>query len=456
MNTTPPNTTRPQHILLVCPSAWDYAQIPSSATLPRDEYVLHFTGEEAEDHPATFDAPAFVEQTVRAWRGRRLDGVTSSSDYPGCIVAAAIAQELDLPGPAPATVLACSHKYYSRLAQQRAVPEATPRFALVDPQRAGDVSLPFPFFVKPVKSWFSILAEPMESPEQLIAFVARPDVREHLTSFVRPFNTLLRRYTDFEHDGSCLLAEELLAGTQVTVEGYSFQSKVEIMGVVDSVMFPGTKSFQRFDFPSHLPQDVQRRMAGIAARAIRGIGLDNSLFNVEMFYDQATGRISIIEINPRMCGQFADLMESVHGTNTYEILFALATGRRPHFRRRAGRFQVAASFPLRAFEDRRVVHLPDDARIAAVRERWPVTCVKSRYYREGQRLSDIPENSDGLTYRYGVVNVAGRDWPSLLADFEEVKRALDFRLAPASEQDSCAGGTTLNSAEEHRESHAQS
>src|SRR5439155_16503510 len=113
--------------------------------------VLHFAGEEAEDHPATFDALAFIDETVRAWRGRRLDGVTSSGDYPGCIVAAAIAQELGLPGPPPGAVLTCSHKYYSRLAQQRTVPAATPRFALVEPGSARNLPLPFPLFVKPVK-----------------------------------------------------------------------------------------------------------------------------------------------------------------------------------------------------------------------------------------------------------------------------------------------------------------
>jgi hypothetical protein len=419
---------QPKEVLLVCPAAWDMAQIPASRTLRRDDYVLHLAGEEAEDYPTTFDALAFIDQMVRQWRGRRLDGVTSSSDYPGCIVAAAIAQELGLPGPSPAAVLTCSHKFYSRQVQRHVVPEATPNFALVTPETLRHLPLPFPLFVKPVKSWFSILAELMSSPEALETFLARPDVREHLTTFVGPFNALVRRYTNFEYDGGYLIAEERLSGEQVTVEGYSLQGEVEILGVVDSVMFPGTKSFQRFDFPSHLPQAVQDRMADLAARAIRGIGLENSLFNVEMFYDAATDRIGIIEVNPRMCGQFADLMESVHGTNTYEILLALATGERPSFKRHVGRFQVAASFPLRSFEDRRVVRLPDAAQIEAVRQRWPVTCVKAAYYQAGQRLSDLPENSDGLTYRYGVINLAGPDWSTLLADFEVAREALDFRL----------------------------
>ena len=423
-----------KHVLLVCPAAWDMAQIPSSRTFPRDAYTLHLAGEEAEDYPTTFDATGFIDRVVDEWHGKRLDGVTSSSDYPGCIVAAAIAQELGLPGPRPEAVLTCSHKYYSRLAQQRSVPEATPPFALVNPAAPDPAALPlsYPLFVKPVKSWFSILAEPMASPGALRAFVATPEVREHLTSFVAPFNRLLRRYTQFERDGSYLIAEGLLSGTQVTVEGFVFHGQVEVMAVVDSVMFPGTKSFQRFDLPSALSEAAQDRMAEVVTRAIRATGLDDSLFNVELFFDPVTDRIAIIEINPRMCGQFADMMESVHGTNTYEILLALATGQRPTFRRGAGRHQVAASFPLRSFEDARVAKLPDAARIEAVRAQLPITCVKAGYYREGQLLSDLPENSDGMTWRYGVINAAASDHPALLRTFEAAREALDFRLAAVS------------------------
>ena len=41
------------------------------------------------------------------------------------------------------------------------------------------------------------------------------------------------------------------------------------------------------------------------------------MFNIEMMYDAATDRIGIIEINPRMASQFADLYEKVDGTNSY-------------------------------------------------------------------------------------------------------------------------------------------
>lgn len=454
-----------QRLLLLCPNEWDADQLPRSRDRWANTYEVLPYGEGAEHAPATFDALAFVDDTVRRFRHQGLAGVTSSSDYPGCLVAAAVAQALELPGPTPEAVLRCSHKYYSRQRQAEAVPEATPAFALLDPDDLAACPLPFPFFVKPVKSWFSQHARRIASPEELHQFVSDPAVRSHLTGFVAPFNQLLHRYTDFAHDGGYLLAEECLTGVQVTVEGYSHRGRVEIVGVVDSVMYPGTISFQRFDYPSHLPAEVQARMADIAARVIPHTGLDEALFNIEMFYDADRDRIAIIEINPRMCGQFADLYELVNGTNTYEILFALATGRTPPgwqggqatptpatarqsneretlatsagrheeapetgVEPHGGRFGVAASFALREFGDRIVRHTPDAETVAAVQRDYPVTLVQT-FYHEGQRLSD-EDQSDGYSYRYGIINLAAPDHATLLTTFEEVKHRLGYVLEP--------------------------
>jgi hypothetical protein len=210
----------------------------------------------------------------------------------------------------------------------------------------------------------------------------------------------------------------------VTVEGFVCGGQVTVTGIVDSVMFPGTISFRRFDYPSRLAPAVQARMTEIVHRVVRHVGLDDSLFNVELFHDPATGRVTIIEINPRMVGQFADLREMVDGTNTYEVLLAVAAGEPPALRRAAGRFPVAASFPLRAFEDRRVLRVPGAARLAEVRRRHPVSVVKV-YCRPGHWLSEEGQ-SDGLTHRYGVVNMGGRSLEALLAEFAAVEGELGF------------------------------
>jgi hypothetical protein len=155
-----------------------------------------------EDCPSDFDALAFIERTADTIRGK-CHGVLSSSDYPGATVAAAIAQRAGLPGTDPRTVLRCSHKYYSRVAQSEAVPEATAGFRLIDPARPdlGAADLVFPCFVKPVKGAFSIMSGRVESREELEAFLARPAARAFLDDYVAIFDRLVSGLTDLEVGG---------------------------------------------------------------------------------------------------------------------------------------------------------------------------------------------------------------------------------------------------------------
>ena len=148
-------------------------------------------------------------------------------------------------------------------------------------------------------------------------------------------------------------------------------------------MFPNTLSFQRFEYPSALASEVQDRMAAVARAVISGIGFDHGLFNVEMMYDAAKDSIRIIEINPRMASQFADLYEKVDGTNTYQVLVDLALGVAPTLKRRQGKYRFAASCVMRTFENAFVARVPDAREIAQVHALWyssgNETCLQSPF-----------------------------------------------------------------------------
>jgi hypothetical protein len=109
-------------------------------------------------------------------------------------------------------------------------------------------------------------------------------------------------------------------------------------------------------------------------------------------------------------------------------MLALAAGDTPRWEPGAGRFAIAASFPLRVFQDRRVVRVPDAAGVAAVKQEWPVTLAKA-YCRPGQRLSETNQG-DGTTWRYGMVNMAGTSQAAMLSDFQRVLARLDYRFEP--------------------------
>jgi biotin carboxylase len=416
-----------RRVAVVFPTAWDARQLAAGAW--RDAYDLAFTSPADVDCAWDFDALRFADEFVAAdARGARVDGVFSSSDYPGAIVAAAIATRLGLPGPRPRDVLLCSHKYHAREALAAAVPEATPPFALVDPDDRPAIG--FPCFVKPVKGTYSMCARRIESAAELDAFLASPAVRELRTRFVRIFDRLLAAYTDFTIGGGGFVAEGLLSGSQATVEGFVDDAGVRILGVVDSVLHPQTRSFLRFDYPSRLPAPVVARMEDVARRALEGLGLTRSFFNVEMTVDARTGTVSVIEVNPRICGQFGDLYQKVDGVNAYELALELATGaRRLDMPRRAGRFRAAASCPLRVFEPVRVVDAPDAARIAAVEAEFPGTLIWNECA-PGQELRDFEHGEDGASARYAVVNLGGDDVRDVERRASQVTERLGFRFMP--------------------------
>ena len=426
-----------QTILVICPTHRDHRELPLLSP-PDVKYLFHdYASTSLEDlicqvegaEGLAADPLAEIDAILAKVAGIQLAAVISSDDYPGCSLAAVIAERLGLPAPSPAVTLICQHKYLSRAAQANIAPEAVPPFSLIDVAAGAPLpdNLRFPLFVKPVKSFFSIGAEKVASASELAALFPR---WLGLDQFFLPLDRMLERYAGATIGTKRLIAEGLLKGEQVTVEGYIYGGKAGIFGVVDSVMFPGTLAFSRFDYPSSLPDEVQARMAEIAARVMEGMGFDNGLFNIEMMYDAEADLVSIIEINPRMASQFADLYEKVDGTSSYTVLLDIARGRAPHFTRRQGRYRFAASVVLRSFEDRIVAALPSDADLERLALIYPDIRVEL-HGTVGRKLS--AELQDGRSYRYGIVNLGGSDRADVLAQFEACRDRLGIVLQPLTE-----------------------
>ena len=418
-----------RRVIVALETHWDRKQLAACREAWEPGIELACPPPDDVDCPYDFDPLAWLDAAAAGALGR-IDGVLSSSDYPGATLAAALATRLGLPGSRPERVIAASHKYYSRLAQQRAAPEAVPPFGLVDPARPErEPPLPFPFFLKPVKGAFSVLARRIGDRAAFDAFLASPAIPEFTREYMAIFNRLVAALTPFDVDGRHFLAEGLLTGELVTVEGYAVDGRVEILGVVDSGLDPATRSFVRFDYPSVLPTEVQERMGEIAARVVEELGLERTLFNVEMMWDAAAERVSIVELNPRICGQFGDLYRKVDGASSYEIALTLATGGVPERRLREGPHAAAASFPLRVFEPMRVVRAPEAEEVARAEALFPDTLVWSEC-RTGEELADFDVDEDGASHRYAVVNLGGTSRGDLDAKLARVRAELGYELAP--------------------------
>jgi biotin carboxylase len=417
-----------KRVLVLFPSIWDEKQLDSCERSWKNAYDIVLGEPTYENCPYDLNPLAYIEETVARYRGR-IDGVISSNDYPGATIAAALAERLGLPGPSPEAVVRATHKYYSRLVQRDAVPDATPKFWLVDPAQpdGGGADLEYPCFIKPVKGTFSVLSQKLNDATELHAFLARPVVREFIDDYMTIFNRQVKGLTDFEIDGRFFVAEGFMHGTQVTVEGCVARGDVTIYGVVDSIMHPATSSFGRFDLPSALRPEIQDRMRSIAGRVVGALGLDNCIFNVEMIYQPLDDSIRIIEINPRICGQFGDLYEKVYGIHSYLIALAVVTGTALPPLPGRGAYAMATSFPLRTFEPVRIVAAPSAERIAAAEKLQPGTLIWNEC-ETGVALADFQTFEDGSSARYAVVNLGADSRAELNARLAEVKTKLDHRF----------------------------
>jgi hypothetical protein len=420
-----------KRILVVNPTPWDEDEIGSPRYAGRYEFV-RWEDPDLGAPPGygwdrlfrRVDVLRAIDRAVAENSG--VDGVIGTDEYLACAAAAAIARRLGLPGPEPAAVLTCQHKYYGRLAQRLAAPEAVPRFEPVDLSDPRDPGLGYPLFIKPARGTTSVLARRVDTFGQLKRAVSIPWLSRRIAlGLMRPFNDLLKEFTEFERDANCFLAEDLLRGSLVTLEGFATADRVEVLGVTDSVFYSGTMSFRRFDYPSRLPGAVQERMRGIARRVIERIGLRRAMFNIEFFHDPAADRIGIVEINPRMSYQFSDLYEKVDGINSYDVQVALAAGEEPRWRTGAGRFRVASSFVLRKFADARAARVPGWDDLRALAREFPDSRVRI-YATRGARLSRRQIGVE--SYRYAIVNLGGASEEELHARFARARRHLPFEF----------------------------
>jgi hypothetical protein len=389
----------------------------------------------AGEDPELLHPRAFVRSALEELLGlpEKPAGIIACDDYPATLLAAAVGGAAGLPGPSFESILMCAHKGWSRLLQREVVPEAAPHFQLIDPHasyRAGDLEIRFPFWVKPVKSALSYLGFRVSSLAELARVQAR--TRAELPRYARAFTEMLGMSAAplppalEGTSGEWLIAEELMGGRQCTLEGWFSRGRMQLLGIVDSIRLPNRVSFSRFEYPSQLPRAMQDEMARIAERVMRRTGFDEGIFNIEFFVQG--GRPKIIEINPRLCVQFADLFAKVDGRLTHELLVELASGIHAGPPRAPGpRYRVAASFVLRTPDDRIVRRLPTAEEIARIEALYPGTIVQSLAL-PGEKLSEHAQ--DSYTFRYGLIHLGAESPPALRARFAQVMQMLRFELEP--------------------------
>jgi biotin carboxylase len=383
-------------VLVACPQKRDAAAVRAAGLEAR--YDVRFEGPDL-DSLATFDAPSLVDRLVAVGA----DGVVATKDR-AALLAALVAERAGLVGPAPAALARAQHKLTSRELQREVAPEATPRAVALVPGEPPP--LPVPFFAKPVVGRLSQGARRVDDAAELAGL-------DETNGYAAGWEQLAR-LAGFDRAASGFMAEELVSGREVTLEGYVHEGRTTVVGVTDSVKYPGTNSFERFEYPSSLPAELQAELGEIAAGIVEVHGFDGGFFNVE-FAIPESGRPWILELNGRMASQFAPLVQALHGRSTYDALFALACGDDPGWK--AGMPEgVAVSYVLRVFEDAFVHSVPESEDGVEV------------LVRAGSRLSEQGYN-DAFSYRLAIVVGAGETREEAVARCRERAQALPFGLA---------------------------
>jgi biotin carboxylase len=359
---------------------------------------------------AWFDIDRFCSMAALKARVFGARGVVSNHEQFGALSAALLAEKMGWAGTPVEAVLACQHKLYAREVLQRVAPESNVPFHRLEAEYGGDIpeGIGYPAFVKPVKAAFSVLAKRVHS---------RTELHEHtrfgpwelwvIRHLVEPFERILQQRLPHAGSAHSLMLEHPLHGHQYSLDGYFFDGKYRGLGVVDAVMYPGTDAFMRFDYPSRLPEPLQRKASRVAELFLQEIGFSHGLFNMEFIHDAETGQIKVIEFNPRMAAQFSDLYARVDGIDLHEIALALSHGIDPAMlASRAPSAGCASSFVYRSFDPAATVAMPSHTALAAFEATYDDALLFQFPKLPGQIQRDFKWLD---SYRYGIMHLGGAD-----------------------------------------------
>lgn len=422
-------------ILILFAKDWDLSELNKEHYL--EKYHFFHEGFNLFKFPENlsfinFNVLNYIDRLEKKYRAIGLDGVVSNHEQFGTLIAAILAERLSLPGNNPLAIIACQHKLQSRAIQKQFIPAAVPVYSHLtyplDHHIAKD--LQFPIFVKPIKATYSVLAKQINNIEELKKHVHFNFLEETFVRLlVRPFHQLMTLYQSTEADPFGLIVEELMQGEQINIDGYCINGEVNILGVIDEVMYPKTRAFMRFEYPSKQAKSVQDRAFAITKEILKQLDYRLGFFNIEFIYDKDKDHLKLIEINPRMATQLTNLYDRVDGCNAYDTLLSLSVGETPKPALITSQFKTSASFILRHFDkplahqtpskvliDRALSPYPDAKLMLYNKKGWG-------FAREMRMLG---------SYRYAVLNIGGNSNEDLFERFQHICKSLNFNIASPS------------------------
>ncbi|SET15543.1 Biotin carboxylase [Nitrosomonas marina] len=400
-----------------------------------DQYQFHglIALEKLKD-AVSYDFPALLveaQEQLDSFNGP-IDAIINFWDFPSSVLHPFLCERYQLPGPSLKAAILCGNKGLSREAQQSIIPDYIPKFSIFDPFEDNPfqkIALDFPFWIKPLLSYSGYLGFKVASRDDFSRYLQT--IRKNIDRFAEPYADLLQhadldpsltKYTAHH----CIAEEIISAGRQCTVEGYSYHNQVECYGIIDSVRYPNMVSFSRYQYPSRLPESVKQKINAISKTIIEYIGFDQSAFNIEYFYDEATDRLRLLEINSRISQSHGLLFKNVDGASNHRIVLDLGLGNKPRFPHHQGRYACAAKIFARRFEDALVTRVPTSNEIDHAQQLVPGATIVVPVKQE-RRLSELLDQ-DSYSYQYVIAYLGGDNIHDLARSYKRIRKALPFKF----------------------------
>ncbi|MCC5884437.1 MAG: ATP-grasp domain-containing protein [Halomonas sp.] len=403
-----------------------------------EEFEVHslLSVKEAVESPS-FSFNALLDEARRKldeFEGS-IDAIVAQWDFPTSVMVPILCKEHQIPAPSVESVLKCEHKYWSRLEQQKVIPEVVPEFCGVDPfaeNPLSQVTLDYPFWIKPIKAFSSHLGFRIENEEQFNAAIK--EIREGIRQLGDPFNEALR-YVELppeiqKMDGNSCIVEQIVSGAQGAPEGTVFNGEFNVHGIIAQ---PNSVSkdipYDRLEYPSNLPERIHREMIDVSRRFLEHIGYDNGCFNAEFMWEEETDKLWLIEFNTRISQSHSEIFIMVDGMSNHEVAVDIAFGERPSMANRQGIAAVAAKCYI-PYEHRDgvVKRVPSETEIEALKERYPGTKIRIDV-EPGTRLGELL-HQDSFSYRLGTLYVAGESHEQIEERYKACLEALKFEIEP--------------------------
>ncbi|GHH35681.1 ATP-grasp domain-containing protein [Streptomyces candidus] len=248
-------------------------------------------------------------------------GVVTWSDA-GVEPAARAARRLGLPGITPAAARLARNKYLMRQALS-GQPHLIPRYARVRTLRDAEQALEhvgFPAVLKPAAGSGSKGIFLLRSAGDLPPAFAELD---RLTGADGD--------SIFRNDRGELVLEELLGGSEHSVEGFVHRGEVTVCGITDKTTTEPFRLELAHQHPSALPPAAASAVRALTREVVVALGFDDCAFHLECMYDEETGTARLVEVAARAGGDFigSHLVGLASGVPFHENVIRVATGRAP-------------------------------------------------------------------------------------------------------------------------------